>query len=245
MPTLRRRLLAEMFYRDRMRRRAYVEGHLRFSDGVEKALRWAGDAASIHVGDTQTVTHNPWLGDLGVTITCASRRSRFYGLPRGVVVCAWLNLSEVLEVERDGGVDGIAVVPAHGRLTRVPSGSGHAPWITAFDAQCLGGNEIERIPEASAPLKATVEGLSDMAVLNQGLIDRRERSAAVQALAYLRAHGVPLDPDGLMVEALRNSWGSTGPEDLRQIAIDLNKSKKLQFTTRTRPERLEEWAQAR
>lgn len=93
--------------------------------------------------------------------------------------------------------------------------------------------------------RATVEGLSDMAVLNQGLIDRRERSAAVQALAYLRAHGVPLDPDGLMVEALRNGWGSTGPEDLRQIAIDLNKGKKLQFTTRTRPERLEEWAHAR
>ncbi len=48
-----------------------------------------------------------------------------------------------------------------------------------------------------------------------------------------------------MVEALRNGWGSTGPEDLRQIAIDLNRGKKLRFTTRIRPERLEEWAQAR
>ena len=83
--------------------------------------------------------------------------------------------AEVLEVERDESVDGTALVPAHGRLPRVPSGSGDAPWITAFDAQCLGGDKIERIPEASAPLRATVKGLSDMAVLNQGLIDRRER----------------------------------------------------------------------
>lgn len=233
-----------MLYRDRMRRRAYVEGHTPFSAGLATALDWAGDQATIRVGDTQTVTHNPWLEDLGVPIASSSRRSRFYGLPRGVVVCAWLNLSEVLEVERDKAVGGIVVVPAHGRLPRVPSGSGHAPWITAFDAECLGGDEIERIPEASAPLKATVAGLSDLAVLNQGLIDRREHHAAVQALTFLRARGVILEPDGLMVEALRNDWGSTGPEDLRRIAIDLNNGKKLQFTTRIRQERLEEWAQA-
>src|ERR1700740_1295329 len=79
--------------------------------------------------------------------------------------------------------------------------------------------------------KRTVPGLSDMAVLNQGLIDRRERWAAVQALTFLRGRGVKLEPDGLMVEALRNGWGSTGPEDLRQTAIDLNKGEKLQFTT--------------
>ena len=83
-----------------------------------------------------------------------------------------------------------------------------------------------------------------MAVLNQGLIDRRERWAAVQALTFLRGRGVKLEPDGLMVEALRHGWGSTGPEDLRQTAIDLNKGEKLQFTTRIRPERLEEWAQS-
>ena len=58
--------------------------------------------------------------------------------------------------------------------------------------------------------KRTVPGLSDMAVLNQGLIDRRERWAAVQALTFLRGRGVKLEPDGLMVEALRNGWGSTG-----------------------------------
>jgi hypothetical protein len=185
------------------------------------------------------------MEDLGVPITCASRRSRLYGLAWGTVVCAFLNLSEVLEVERSKDVTDIVVVPAHGRLIHIPATSGHAPWITAFDAECLGGDEIERIPEVSAPLKATVEGLSLLPVLNQGLIDRRERSAAVQALTFLRGRGVILEPDGLMVEALRNGWGSTGPEDLRQIAIDLNKGKKLQFTTRIRPERLEEWAQAK
>jgi len=79
-----------------MRGHAYVEGHLPFSDGFEKALRWAGDAATIHVGDTQSITLNPWLEDLGVDITSSSRRSRFYGHPKGVVICAWLNLSEVL-----------------------------------------------------------------------------------------------------------------------------------------------------
>ncbi len=160
------------------------------------ALRWAGDDATIRVGDTRTVEENDWLEGLGVPITCASRRSRFYGLARGSVVCVFLNLSEVLEVERSKDVEDIVVVPAHGRLTRFQSGSGHAPWITAFDAQCLGGNEIQRIPEASAPLKATVEGLSLLPLLNQGLIDRRERWAVVQALTFLRGRGVSLEPDG-------------------------------------------------
>jgi hypothetical protein len=216
-----------------------------FSAGLEKALRWAGDAATIHVGNTQTVTVNPWLEDLGVPVTSASRRSRFYGPPRGVVVCAWLNLAEVLEVERDEAVEGLVVLPAHGRLPRIPAGSGHAPWIAAFDAQCLGGDEIERIPDAPAPLKAAVQGLSDMVVRNRGLIHNNDRSKAVHALTYLRDRGVRLEPDGLMVEALRNQWGGTGPEDLRQIAVDLNKGKKLRYDARRlRPERLEEWAQA-
>ena len=99
-----------MFYLVRMRRRAYVEGHLRFSDGLEKALRWAGEAATIHVGDTQTVTVSLWLEDLGIPITCASRRSRFYDLPRCVVCCAWLTF------------------PRCSRLSATNRSSWHFPW---------------------------------------------------------------------------------------------------------------------
>ena len=59
----------------------------------------------------------------------------------------------------------------------------------------------------------------------------------------MRSRGFELDPDALMVEALRNEWGGTGPEELRQIALDLNKGKQLQFDKRRlRPERLDEWA---
>jgi hypothetical protein len=186
------------------------------------------------------------LEQVGLPITCASRRSRFYGPARGTVIGALLNLSEVLEVERerDQNVEGIVVLAAHGPF-RLGSLPGHAPWVTAFDAECLGGNEIQRVPELSAPLKATVEGLSMIAVHNQGLVDCRDRWEAVQALTFLRARGVRLEPDGLMVEALRNSWGGTGPEDLRQIAIDLNNGKKLRFEKRIRPERLEEWVRAK
>jgi hypothetical protein len=65
----------------------------------------------------------------------------------------------------------------------------------------------------------------------------------VQSLTYLLDHGVSLEPDALMVEALRNGWGGTGPEDLRKIAVDLNRGKALRFSKRVRPQRLEEWLQ--
>lgn len=96
-----------------------------------------------------------------------------------------LNLSEALQIERCKDVDGIVVVTAHGRLKMVPGASGHALWVTAFDAGCLSGNEIEPILEASGPLKAAV-GLSELAVLNQGPLDNSERSALVQTLSFLR-----------------------------------------------------------
>lgn len=146
-----------------------------FPEGFDTALLWAGDGATIQVGDTSTVTVNAWMEQLGILITCASSRSRFYGSPRGIVIGAFLNLSEVLEVERGKSVEGV-VVPAHGRSAHAPTAPGHAPWITAFDAEYLGGREIQRIPEASASLKAAVEGLSDPIVRNQGLIDRREHT---------------------------------------------------------------------
>jgi hypothetical protein len=227
-----------------MRRRAYVESHMPFPDGVRVALRWAGDTAAIRVGDTGTVDENPWIEQLGIPITCASSRSRFYGRPRGTVIGVFLNLSEVLELERSKNVEGIVIVAAHGRSEYAPTVPGHLPWITAFDVEHLGGNEIQPLHEASPPLKAAINGLSMLAVLNQGLIDSRERSESVQTLTFLRDRGIRLEPDGLMVEALRNGWGGTGPEDLRQIAINLNNGKKLRFEKRIRPERLEEWARA-
>lgn len=140
----------------------------------------------------------------------------------------------MLQVERSAGVDGIIAVRAHSPVRYAESVPSHAPWITAFDVEHLGGEEIARIPEASAPLKAAVDGLSGIAVVNQGLRDNRERSGAVQTLTYLRDHGVTLEPDGLMVEAMRNGWGGTGPEDLRTIAVELNAGKALRFRARCR-----------
>ncbi len=80
-----------------------------------------------------------------------------------------------------------------------------------------------------------------VAVLNQGLIDSRERSAAVHALTYLRDHGHRLDPDQLATEALRREWPRQSPLELARIARDLNAGKKLRFQQRLRPEVLAEW----
>ncbi|MDO3401365.1 hypothetical protein QWI29_15105 [Mycolicibacterium neoaurum] len=225
-------------------RRAYVEGHVPFVDGFHLALRWAGEDAAIRVGDTATVESNKWLEQLGIPITSASSRSRFHGVARGTVIGTFLNLSEVLELERGDNVNGIVVVPAHGRHKLLPTMSGHAPWITAFDVECLGGDAIAPLADASPPIKAAVKGLTGLAVSNQGLVDNRERSAVVQVLSYFRSRGVEIDPDALMVEALRNQWGDRGAEDLREIAIEVNKGKKLRFDKRVSPQALREWADA-
>jgi hypothetical protein len=90
--------------------------------------------------------------------------------------------------------------------------------------------------------ETAVNGLWGLAIRNQGLSDKRERSEVVQALTYLRDRGIRLETDGLMVEALRNEWGGQGPEQLHAIAVELAKGKNLKFDKRLRPERLEEWA---
>lgn len=227
-------------YREAMRRRAYVDSHVPFERALQLALDWAGETATLHVPNTFSVEENG-LEDLGVPITCASRKSRFYGRPSGTVIGAFLNLGEVLEVERHG-VDGIVVMQAHGPVRYAASVPSHATWITAFGVRPLTEHEIAPTPEASAPLKAAVEGLHGLAIRNQGLIDNRERSEVVQALTYLRDHGVKLQPDALLVEALRNGWGGQGPEQIHEIAVDLNKGKNLRFDKRIRPARLAEWA---
>ncbi len=152
-----------------------------------------------------------------------------------------LNPSENLGLEQSGDVQGIVAVRAYGPFSHSQSVASFSPWITAFDVEHLGGNQINPTPEASAPIKAAVEGLTFIAVENQGLLDRRERSAAVQALTYLRDRGIRLEPDALMVEALRNKWGGNGPEELRGIALDLNAGKQLRYQKRLSDDAIEAW----
>lgn len=82
----------------------------------------------------------------------------------------------------------------------------------------LGGEEIEPPTEASREIKVAIRDLTGTAIRNQRLSDRRE-GAEVTALQFLHRHDVEIDPDALMVEALRNGWGGTGPEDLRDLAV--------------------------
>lgn len=226
-------------------RRAYVEAQAPLRRAVESALHWAAENATIHVPSSSAVQENKWIEGLGIPITSSSAKSRWHGSPRGIVIGFCLNPSEVLEAERNAGVEGIVVVQAHGPVKYVESALSHAPWITAFDVEHLDGEEIGRILEASPPLKVAVDGLSGIAVVNQGLLDNRERWGVVQTFTYFRDHGVTLEPDGLMVEALRNGWGGTGPEDLRKIAVDLNAGKSLRFEKRINMERLQQWLQAK
>lgn len=238
MPDRQRRL----HYRHRVHR-SYIAEHVPLSLAVRTALRWAGTSAAIHVPSSSVVNENEWIEQLQIPITSSSMKSRFHGSPRGVVIGLCLDLLETLAVERCAGVDGIVVVPAQDRVAdRVPS---HAPWITAFDVECLTGLPIDRVRETPAPIKAAVQGLSGGMIGQQGLADRRERFAAVQTLTHLRDNGVDLDPDGLMVEALRNEWGGTGPEDLREIAVDLNAGKMLRYVGTIRSDRLSEWLRSK
>lgn len=231
-------------------RRAYIAADEPFDRAVARALLWAGETATIHAPDTASIDENN-LDNYGVPVTCASRRSKFFGTPRGTVICAFLDLSQVLDVERHGRsrgvlpatVGGLIVVDAYGPQPYAKDGQHHSPWITAFDVEHLAGEPIAPVASAPAPLRAAIADLTRIAVRNQGLLDKRERSEAVHAMSYLRARGLPLDPDALMVEALRNEWGGTGPETLRQIAIDLNKGTNLHYDKRRLgPDRLQRWA---
>lgn len=222
-------------------RRAYIEASVALPKAVRTAGEWAGRPGSIHVPGTASVDDNPWLTKLRIPITSSSAKSRLYGRPQGIVIGFCLSPAGTLELERSADVQGIVAVRAHGPIPHSKSAASFAPWITAFDVEHLGGNEIDLTPEASNPVKAAVEGLTFLAVENQGLLDNRERSAAIQVLTYLRDRGIRLEPDALMVEALRNEWGGNGPEELRAIALDLNAGKRLRFQKRLRDEAIEGW----
>lgn len=231
-------------------RRAYITADEPFENALAQALEWAGDTATIHVADTATVEDEE-LDTLGIPVTSSSRKSRFYGHPRGTVIAVGLNLAGVLDVERHSRprgplkatVDGLIVTDAYGPQPYTAHGQHHSAWITAFDVDHLGGTAIPAVASAPAALRAAIRHLTTrIAVRNQGLIDKRERHAAVHALTYLRDAGHPLDPDALMIEALRNEWGGNGPEDLRQIAVDLQHKNLKYDKNRVTTEQLRQWA---
>ena len=89
-----------------------------------------------------------------------------------------------------------------------------------------------------------VDGISLLPVLNQGLIDSRERSMAVQALTYMRGHGNTPVPDQLAVEAIRHGWPGTSPLELADLAKQLNTGKRLRYEQRLNTSVLGEWASA-
>jgi len=218
-------------------RRAYIEAHVPLSEAFAAARRWAdGEAATLIAPSTGAVEAQPWLEMAGVEIgTSSNRHSRFSARPHGAVIGWCLNLEEVLEIESRSSVSSFVAVQAH---------ASHAPWITAHDVEPLAGSDIARVPEATEAIKAMVEGISLLPVLNQGLSDSRERSMAVQALTFMRARGHELDPKQLIVEAIRQGWAGVSPLEFAGLARDLNRGKRLRFQNRLDIRALERWSSA-
>lgn len=222
--------------------RAYVQERTPLADAVSLAVDWAGgDDVVVQVPNSRCLLENPWLEKaFRDNIVCASRKSKYYGKPSGGVVIALdLPVDEILGIERVAGIDAIVAVRAHGPVANVQVPD-HSPWVTAFDVEHLGGDVITAVPDASAAIQAAVRGLTKPQHSDDSL-DTRERHAAVQALTYFRSHGIALEPDPLVVEALRNGWLESSLE-LRQIAIDLNDGKNLKFQSRLQSEVLRAWA---
>ena len=216
---------------------AYIESHCTLRDSFTLATRWIGGRrTSLIAPSTSAVEAQPWLTDVQVSIgTIGNRHSRFAASPRGIVIAWCLNLVEVLDLEGRRGVESVVLVQAH---------KPHAPWVTARNAEHLGGEAVPAVPESDAATKAFVKGISSLAVHNQGLTDSRERSAAVQGLTYLRDHAHALHPAQLVVEALRNDWPGSSPVELAKIAKELNAGKQLRYQRRLNPEAMGKWLHA-
>ena len=215
-------------------RRAYIESHMSLADAYGEAKRWAGTVDSVIAPSTSAIEASPWLERAGVRLgVVGNRHTRFTGRPHGLMVAWCLDLDEILELEHRNRLAGVVSVRAS---------SGLRPWGTAHNAVPLGGERLETVPAASPAIQAMVEGITSLAVTNQGLIDRRERSAAVQALTYLRARGHELNPRQLIVEAIRNDWPGEAPVELARLARDISAGKQLRYQDRIRPERLAQWA---
>lgn len=220
-------------------RRAYVEAHADLPESFDLARAWAGrDSMVTIVGpSTSDVDASPYLAKAGLPIgTTSNRHSKYTARPRSGTVIAWcLHLDEILDLERYADLDGLVAVRAH---------NSHAPWTTAHDAECLGGKQVASVPEPTDAIKAMVTGLSVMPVLNQGLIDSRERSMAVQALTYMRRRGHKLIPEQLIAEAIRQKWPGSSSLEFGDLAKQLNAGKRFRFQDRVNLEAMAEWDRA-
>lgn len=218
-------------------RRAYIEAHVPLREAFVAARKWAdGGTVSLIAPSTSAVEAQPWLESTGVAIgTTSNRHSRFSNRPHGAVIGWCLNLGELLEIESRDSVTSIVAVLAH---------ASHAPWVTAHGVECLAGDDIPPVPEATNAIKAMVEGISMLPILNHGLSDSRERSTAVQALTFMRARGHELRPQQLIVEAIRQRWPGTSPLELAGLARDLNRGKQLRYQNRLNIRALDEWSRA-
>ena len=165
--------------------RAYIEAHVPLNEALAAARKWAdGEALTLIAPSTRAVEAQPWLDSAGVAIgTTSIRHSRFSARPHGTVIGWCLNLKEVLEVESRSSVIGIVAVQAQ---------ASHAPWITAHDVERLAGSDIARVAEASKAIKAMVEGIGTVALLDLA----RARDWCHELVLGLRVRWFPVPSRG-------------------------------------------------
>lgn len=217
-------------------RRAYIDPHVDLPESFHLARRWAGGPGKVTIigPSTRAIEASPYLISSRLPIgIVGNRRSRFTARPQTGTVIAWcLSLDEILDLEGRYDLDGLVLVRGY---------NPHAPWITAHDVDFLGGEAVAPIPEASAAIKLMIKDISLLPIRNQGLVDSRERSTAVQALTFMRDHGHQLVPEQLAVEALRNDWPRTSPLELADMARQLNAGKRLRVKERLNPAFMARW----
>lgn len=217
-------------------RRAYTSFDCDPADSIALARDWSESEGKITVigRSTSDIAATPWLERTGLPLgTTSHRHSRFTARARTGYVVAWfLTMDELLQLERHGDLHGVVLVGAR---------ASHAPWIQAHGAEHLGGDPVAPIEEACEQVKTVIKKLSLMAVLNQGLIDSRERSMVVEALTYMRDHEYLFRPNQLTLEAIRNQWHGTSPMELAKIGRALNEGKRLKYESRLGQRKLAEW----
>ncbi|WP_299517986.1 hypothetical protein [uncultured Serinicoccus sp.] len=216
-------------------RRAYIEAHMPLDESYRTAAQWAGRIGALIGPSTRAIEASPWLERMGIPLgVVGHRHTRFTARPQGTVMAWCLNVGEIMDLERRNNIDGVVAVRATNSFR---------PWVTAHDADHLGGQPLDAVAEARPAIKALVDGITGIATVNQGLVDPRERSAAVQGLTYFRQRGIQLVPEQLIVEAIRNDWPGDSPLELARLAGEINRGKRLRYQQRIRPEVMAEWAQ--
>lgn len=215
-------------------KRAYIESHVPLLDSLKPAVRWGEQPFTLIASHTRAIEATPGLDRCGIPVGVTSRRgSKYKARPAGTVIAWCLDLDDVLDLERDRAVTGIVLIRAWVQ---------HRPWATAFAVPRLGGEELPPVPEASETIKAMVDGITFLAVPEQGLLDNREKHPAIEALTYMHRHGHRLDPDQLVVEALRNGWPGYGARELADIARKITGGTRMRFTPSLSDTRLAEWS---